>query len=93
MSKSGLNQIAFETDQSVLSQKVAPGGQVVGVEHIQQLCNLSIHNLRKDLVHEEMLRDGTIKIINGDGRLGYLEGGRLSHWWHFPRELRFSGMV
>lgn len=60
---------------------MAPGGQVVGVEHIQQLCDLSINNLKKDPEHERMLRDGTIKVISGDGRLGYREGGK---WRAFP---------
>lgn len=51
---------------------------MVGVEHIQQLCDLSIGNLKKSPEHEKLLRDGTIKIVKGDGRLGYPEGGRLS---------------
>lgn len=51
---------------------------MIGVEHIQQLCDLSINNLKKSPEHEKMLQGGTIKIIKGDGRLGYPEGGRLS---------------
>ncbi|KAG0638245.1 protein-L-isoaspartate O-methyltransferase [Tuber brumale] len=60
---------------AVLAHLVTPGGTVVGVEHIQQLCDLSTENLKKDPVHSRMLQDGTIKIIRGDGRLGYPEGG------------------
>ncbi|KAL7268851.1 hypothetical protein RUND412_008512 [Rhizina undulata] len=56
---------------AVLAHLVVPGGKIVGVEHIQQLCDLSIENLRKDPVHAKMLDDGTIKIVKGDGRLGY----------------------
>lgn len=81
MSNSNYNQITFGTNQNISSQKVAPGGQVVGVEHIQQLCDLSINNLKKNPEHEKMLRDGTIKIIGGDGRLGYPEAGK----WRFPQ--------
>lgn len=47
------------------------------MEHIQQLCDLSIDNLNKDPEHARMLQDGTIKIIKGDGRLGYPESGGL----------------
>lgn len=43
----------------------------MGVEHIQQLCDLSINNLKKDPGHAKMLEDGTIRIVKGDGRLGY----------------------
>ncbi|RPA95076.1 protein-L-isoaspartate O-methyltransferase [Choiromyces venosus 120613-1] len=60
---------------AVLARLVTPGGTVVGIEHIQQLCDLSIENLKKDPVHCGMLQDGTIRIIRGDGRLGYPEGG------------------
>lgn len=51
------------------------------MEHIQQLCDLSINNLKKDPEHERMLQDGKIKIIGGDGRLGYPGGGK----WRFPQ--------
>lgn len=60
---------------------MVPGGQVVGVEHIQQLCDLSIENLKKDPEHAKMLQDGSIKIIKGDGRLGYPEGGKLRQYF------------
>jgi len=61
---------------AVLAHLVAPGGQVVGLEHIPQLCTLSQRNLRKDgTTHGRMLEDGGIKIVKGDGRLGYPEGG------------------
>lgn len=54
---------------------MSPGGQVVGIDHIQQLCDMSINNLRKDPVHAQMIDAGNIKIIKGDGRLGWAEGG------------------
>lgn len=60
---------------AVFAHLVAPGGQVIGVEHIQQLCDMGIKNLRKDPVHAKMLDDGTIKIVKADGRLGWVEGG------------------
>ncbi|KAF3915672.1 hypothetical protein AA313_de0203650 [Arthrobotrys entomopaga] len=50
---------------------VQPGGRVVGIEHIQELVDLSVSNLRKDPQHSSWLDDGTITIIKGDGRLGY----------------------
>ncbi|KAI5806338.1 protein-L-isoaspartate O-methyltransferase [Geopyxis carbonaria] len=56
---------------AVFAHIVSPGGRLVGVEHIPQLCTLSINNLQKDPAHADMLKNGTIKIINSDGRLGF----------------------
>jgi protein-L-isoaspartate(D-aspartate) O-methyltransferase len=63
---------------AVLSHIVAPGGKVIGVEHIHQLVELSEKNLSKDPVHKEMMENGTIQIVKADGRLGYPEGGEFS---------------
>ncbi|KAF3908067.1 hypothetical protein ABW21_db0204375 [Orbilia brochopaga] len=56
---------------AVMAHMVQPGGRVVGIEHIQELVDLSISNLRKDPLHASWLDDGTITIIRGDGRRGY----------------------
>ncbi|KAK6540297.1 hypothetical protein TWF694_009106 [Orbilia ellipsospora] len=56
---------------AVMAHMVQPGGKIVGIEHIQELVDLSIANLRKDPQHSAWLDDGTITIIKGDGRLGY----------------------
>ena len=45
--------------------------QVVGIEHIEPLAQLSITNLKKSYLSE--LESGKIKIICGDGRLGYID--------------------
>ncbi|KAK6352827.1 hypothetical protein TWF696_004827 [Orbilia brochopaga] len=58
---------------AVMAHMVQPGGRVVGIEHIQELVDLSIRNLRKDPVHASWLDDGTITIVRGDGRRGYAE--------------------
>ncbi|KAK0411966.1 hypothetical protein QR680_005951 [Steinernema hermaphroditum] len=52
-----------------MAHLVGSEGVVVGIEHIPQLVNLSIANIRKN--HSEMMDDGRLKIIEGDGRLGY----------------------
>ncbi|KAK6497743.1 hypothetical protein TWF481_012146 [Arthrobotrys musiformis] len=56
---------------AVMAHMVQPGGKIVGIEHIQQLVDLSITNLRKDPLHSSWLDDGTITIVKGDGRLGF----------------------
>ncbi|EPS45418.1 hypothetical protein H072_571 [Dactylellina haptotyla CBS 200.50] len=56
---------------AVMAHMVQPGGRIVGIEHIQELVDLSLANLRKDPQHSAWLDDGTITIIKGDGRLGY----------------------
>ncbi|KAI9203293.1 protein-L-isoaspartate O-methyltransferase-like protein [Polychytrium aggregatum] len=44
-------------------------GKVVGIEHIPQLVQLSQHNIAKD--HPELLENGRVDIVQGDGRNGY----------------------
>ena len=48
-----------------------PGTQVVGIEHIEPLAQLSVTNLQKS--YSSQLESGKIKIICGDGRLGYID--------------------
>ena len=62
---------------AVFAHLVKPEGHVVGVEHIPQLCTLSEKNLKKSTMHSQMLEDGLIKIVRGDGRKGYAPGGTV----------------
>lgn len=50
-----------------------PNGKAVGIEHMKDLADKSIINIRKN--HADMLDTGRIKIVTGDGRLGYPEAG------------------
>ncbi|KAF4618545.1 hypothetical protein D9613_009727 [Agrocybe pediades] len=59
---------------AVLHELVSPGGKVVGIEHIPELVEDSINNLKKD-GREDAMKKGEIVMISGDGRLGYPEGG------------------
>uniref|UniRef100_A0A1I7YKS1 Protein-L-isoaspartate O-methyltransferase n=1 Tax=Steinernema glaseri TaxID=37863 RepID=A0A1I7YKS1_9BILA len=52
-----------------MAHLVGQNGVVVGIEHIPQLVNLSLVNIRKN--HSQLLDSGRLKIIEGDGRLGY----------------------
>jgi len=52
---------------------VGQTGRVVGIEHIPELVTASIQNVRKN--HAELLDSGRLKLIAGDGRLGYPEAG------------------
>lgn len=54
------------------ARMVGSSGRVVGIEHIDELVNLSVKNLEKD--DPELLSSGRIKIVVGDGRLGYPDG-------------------
>ena len=59
---------------AVLHHLVSPGGKVVGIDHIPQLVDMSIGNLKKDgLSHA--LETGEVVIVSGDGRLGYSQEG------------------
>ncbi|KAL4261643.1 Protein-L-isoaspartate O-methyltransferase [Pleurotus pulmonarius] len=50
------------------------GGKVVGIEHITELVDWSIENLKKDGL-EEALSTNQIEVFAGDGRQGYASGG------------------
>jgi protein-L-isoaspartate(D-aspartate) O-methyltransferase len=59
---------------AVLHHLVSPGGKVVGIDHIPQLVDWSVENLKKDgLGHA--LETGEVVIVSGDGRLGYAQEG------------------
>ena len=44
-------------------------GTVLGIEHIQELVDFSLNNIKKN--HKDLLRNKNVQFINGDGRLGY----------------------
>jgi len=46
-------------------------GSVIGIDHIKQLVDWSVTNLKADGL-ESSLSDGTIKVVCGDGRQGYI---------------------
>ncbi|KAI1895663.1 hypothetical protein AGOR_G00108540 [Albula goreensis] len=54
------------------ARMVGPTGRVVGIDHIDELVQESIRNIRGD--DPELLTSGRIKLIVGDGRLGYSDG-------------------
>ena len=58
---------------AVFHHLVSPGGKVVGIDHIPQLLDESIANLKKDGLGGA-LETGELVILSGDGRLGYAEG-------------------
>ncbi|KAG7465610.1 hypothetical protein MATL_G00155360 [Megalops atlanticus] len=54
------------------ARMVGPTGRVVGIEHIEELVEDSIRNVRAD--NPDLLTSGRIKLVVGDGRLGFPEG-------------------
>uniref|UniRef100_A0A8C1HMK0 L-isoaspartyl protein carboxyl methyltransferase, like n=1 Tax=Cyprinus carpio carpio TaxID=630221 RepID=A0A8C1HMK0_CYPCA len=49
--------------------QVGPSGKVVGIDHIDELVQASVKNVQAD--DPELLASGRIKLVVGDGRLGY----------------------
>ncbi|KAJ3212982.1 hypothetical protein HDU67_003474 [Dinochytrium kinnereticum] len=49
------------------------GGRAIGIEHIPELVEFSQSNVQADC--PQLLEDGTLKIVLGDGRLGLPEEG------------------
>ncbi|KAE8602265.1 hypothetical protein XENTR_v10013930 [Xenopus tropicalis] len=53
------------------SRMVGPKGKVVGIDHIKELVDDSINNVKKD--DTTLLSSGRVKLLVGDGRMGYPE--------------------
>ncbi|KTG04977.1 hypothetical protein cypCar_00001217 [Cyprinus carpio] len=51
------------------ARMVGPSGKVVGIDHIDELVQASVKNVQAD--DPELLTSGRIKLVVGDGRLGY----------------------
>ncbi|RKP07256.1 protein-L-isoaspartate O-methyltransferase [Thamnocephalis sphaerospora] len=58
---------------SCMADMVGETGRVIGVEHVEQLNEHALENIRKD--HPEFLDQGRILLVTGDGRLGYPSEG------------------
>ncbi|CAE6399641.1 unnamed protein product [Rhizoctonia solani] len=50
------------------------GGKVVGIDHISELVDWSVENLKRDGLGAH-IDSGAIKMVYGDGRLGYPSAG------------------
>ncbi|XP_026864639.1 l-isoaspartyl protein carboxyl methyltransferase, like isoform X1 [Electrophorus electricus] len=54
------------------ARMVGPTGKVVGIEHIEELVQASVKNVQAD--DPDLLTSGRIKLVVGDGRLGFPDG-------------------
>jgi protein-L-isoaspartate(D-aspartate) O-methyltransferase len=52
----------------------SPTSKVVGIDHIKELVDDSVRNLRKDGLGKA-LDSGQIVMVTGDGRAGWAPGG------------------
>jgi protein-L-isoaspartate(D-aspartate) O-methyltransferase len=52
-----------------MARLVRPGGKAIGIEHIQELVDKSIINIKKN--NKELFDEGVLEIVKGDGRQGY----------------------
>lgn len=52
-------------------RQVGESGKAVGVEHIEELVNESMANVKKSRATAELLERGQLKFVAGDGRQGY----------------------
>jgi protein-L-isoaspartate(D-aspartate) O-methyltransferase len=48
-------------------------GHAIGIDHIPELVDEAAKNIKKS--NPDLLTSGRVKLIAGDGRLGYAEGG------------------
>ena len=56
-----------------MARLVQPTGTVIGIEHISGLVDLSLKNIAKN--GHSLLDSETLKIVLGDGRFGFEQGG------------------
>jgi len=54
-----------------MAKMVGDKGKVVGIEHMQELFDLSKKNISKS--HSDLMKSGNIKLVHGDGRKGFLD--------------------
>lgn len=59
---------------AVFHHLVSPDGKVIGIDHIPELVEFSVDNLKKDDLGKA-LENGQIEMVVGDGRQGYPKGG------------------
>lgn len=55
--------------------QVGPSGKAVGIDHIQELVDDSIKNVKKDPAVAKLMDTGQLKLVVGDGRKGYEPDG------------------
>ncbi|XP_044024279.1 protein-L-isoaspartate(D-aspartate) O-methyltransferase isoform X1 [Siniperca chuatsi] len=53
------------------ARMVGPKGKVIGIDHIKELVDDSITNVKKD--DPSLITSGRVKLIVGDGRMGHTE--------------------
>lgn len=58
-----------------MGKLVGKNGKAVGIEHIDELVALSKQNLKKSPETKEMLDNGQVVFVVGDGRQGYPQHG------------------
>uniref|UniRef100_A0A3B5MU51 Protein-L-isoaspartate(D-aspartate) O-methyltransferase n=1 Tax=Xiphophorus couchianus TaxID=32473 RepID=A0A3B5MU51_9TELE len=63
-SGSGILSVCF-------ARMVGPKGKVIGIDHIKELVDDSINNVKKD--DPNLITSGRVKLIVGDGRMGHTE--------------------
>eukprot|EP00117_Sycon_ciliatum_P018314 scpid72333/ scgid16974/ Protein-L-isoaspartate(D-aspartate) O-methyltransferase; L-isoaspartyl protein carboxyl methyltransferase; Protein L-isoaspartyl/D-aspartyl methyltransferase; Protein-beta-aspartate methyltransferase len=57
---------------SCMAQMVGPTGRVVGIDHVKELVDMSVTNVKKG-EERQYLEDGRMKLVVGDGRQGFAD--------------------
>ena len=53
------------------AEQVGENGVAVGIDHIDELVQLSVDNVNKSAETAKLLKSGQLQLVVGDGRLGY----------------------
>jgi len=72
VSEWAVRQVAEMTTNDVCCKwQVGEKGVAVGIDHIDELVQLSIDNVKKSQDTLKLLNSGRLQLVVGDGRLGY----------------------
>lgn len=63
------------TDPSAENPAADADGHVIGIDHIQELNDIAIRNMRKSDDGRKFLESGKVQFITADGRKGWPQGG------------------
>jgi len=66
---------------AVLAELVGDKGKVVGLEHIGALRDMGESNMGKSERGKELLREGKVRFVVGDGRKGWRGEGEEKEGW------------
>lgn len=77
---SGSGYLTAVLAELVFAKSEEAGGKVVGLEHISELRDLGRGNMGKSARGRELMGEGKVEFVLGDGRKGWVGAGEEKGW-------------